>query len=150
VEEGFMSEFPPVIVSPNGILPHALAIGVSSEIVDLLTINDPIALDFPLIPGKKLIGILGKFYWTARTGTATGNCSYSIGSNSPSYNDFQTITASITTAIINASTAGTVTSLGGGNAASDIGTHQLKAIITTAPTGVTVAAGYFVFFATYL
>jgi hypothetical protein len=116
-----------------------------TPVIDFLAAPTNYALSFPLVPAPlELIGVIARLRWVTRTGTATGNLVYSIGTNAPNYDNFVTAAqGTVTAATITAAVNQTTLAVGAGGLSVDLSTLALRLRIVTLPTGVTAASGYF-------
>lgn len=108
------------------------------------------AIDFPLISGKRLIGIFAKWWWYSCTGTATTTSTMKVGNNVAHDNFLTSTTLTISTGNINAAVADAIIQVTGGQNAIDLTTNPLVLEIVTNPTGITVGTGRLVIGAGYV
>lgn len=117
--------------------------------VDLL-VGASYQLDFPLVPGLTCVVNTSRWQAEARTGAATGSAVYTIGTNSPNYDNISAAANAVTAAAFNAATIP-----GGGIGGATVGTEIDMGLpvfvkVGTPLAGATVAQAHFVLFVAIL
>ncbi len=149
VQNGLMAntDFVKLSTVPDG---AALAAWNYTATIDFLaTAPVQYAMPLPTFAGKSLVGVVGRLVWVAKTGTATGGFSFSIGNNVTFDNFVTAANGAVSTVTINAATAGTVLALNAGSGSPSMA-NALSVNVLSNPTGVTVLTGYFVYAGMYV
>lgn len=107
------------------------------------------AVDLPVVAGKTAVIINSKIIQVARTGTATGTVAYTVGTNSPTFDNFQNAGAIVAANFNALATGGQLTGFTAGSASPSMAT-AMSVKITTPFGGASVATAFFVIGVVYV
>ena len=122
-----------------------LCVAGRTPTIDFLTTSSYL-IDLPLQAGKLALVQVSRIVITAKTGTVTGTFTYTVGNNSPNFDNLTPIatTTAPTAASLNVALPVPFSTLGFSNGVTvDMTTNQLHLKNTTAFTGASVLQGYF-------